>query len=132
MHIVIHSGEKKHVCQECGKGTLMTSLLHILYIDFITILCVFVPKNQDSIARIICVSTPDRTLHVALSLKYRDSHSQQQPAQPLQPPQMAGRHKIHLPDLPIKTSGKIDETWLQFYRLLTLANCLTHLNPVQE
>lgn len=36
LHIVIHSGEKKHVCIECGKGKRMIKNFTILYPEYKT------------------------------------------------------------------------------------------------
>lgn len=81
LHIVIHSGEKKHVCIECGKGEqtmeqetgLIENTIYLLIVSFVcdifTKLVFF--SFQVSIARITCANTRVRISLDASNLKFR-------------------------------------------------------------
>lgn len=75
--------------------------------------------KKDFIAKTTYASTHDRTSQDVSNQKYRHNRKLQMQAQMYLQPQTAGRHKTHLPDLPTKTSGKIDDAFKRSHRFST-------------
>lgn len=61
LHIVIHSGEKKHVCQECGKGKRRYQELFKRILIIIAIIDFFSQTKKVFTAKITYASTLVRT-----------------------------------------------------------------------
>lgn len=113
LHIVIHSG-KKRVQLDWHKAIFYQFNLHFYAQARKSMYAMSAVK--DSIARITWENIPVHILHVASNPKFRPSHSQQMVPPMLPMPPMAGKQPIQALDLPIKTSGKIDE--MRFFSLI--------------